>query len=252
VHLKGFALGWRVVGLTAAVLAAHAGHRSQFGNQSESAARAQIRTNLQNEKLAGARQAFVRDLRARSAVRILLKPPLVYRAAVNVTGARTRGPANAPVTIVEFSDYHCPFCKRAEETVAQILSRYGDRVKLVFKDFPIDQLHPQARRAHEGARCAADQARFWEYHTLLFEGPPQSTSDQLLGAAKRAGVDVPRVEQCLGRGTHKAAVQQDVDEGVKLGVAATPTSFVNGRPLSGAQPLETFVQLIDDELATAR
>jgi protein-disulfide isomerase len=175
----------------------------------------------------------------------------VYRAAVNVTGARILGPADAPVTIVEFSDYHCPFCKRAEETVEQLLARYGDRIRVVFKDFPIGQLHPQAAKAHEAARCAADQGKFWEYHKLLFAGSPQTTTDQLTGIAQRAGMDMSRFEPCLGQAMHRAAVQQDVDEGTKLGVAATPTFFINGRPIAGAQPLETFVRVIDDELATA-
>jgi protein-disulfide isomerase len=230
----------------------YAGHRNQFGNQPEPAARAQIRTTLQNEKLAGARQAFIRSLRTRSAVKILLRPPVVYRAAVNMAGARTLGPSNAPVTIVEFSDYHCPFCKRAEETVAQILAQYGDRVQLVFKDFPIDQLHPQSGKAHEAARCAADQGKFWEYHKLLFAGTPQTTADQLRGVAQRAGMDLSRFEPCLMQGTHKAAVRQDVDEGAKLGVAATPTFFINGRPVAGAQPLEAFIRFIDDELAAVQ
>ena len=226
-------------------------NKSQFANQSEPAARAQIRSNLQNEKLNVARQAFVRSLRSQSAVKVLLKPPLVYRAPVTAAGARSLGRDDAPVTVIEFSDYHCPFCKRAEDTVAQILARYGDRVRLVFKDFPIDQLHPQSRRAHEAARCAAEQSRFWEYHKLLFAGPPQASPDQLKTLAERAGIDVGRFERCLADGGHKADIQHDVDEGVALGVNATPTFFINGRPLSGAQPLETFVRLIDDELVAA-
>jgi protein-disulfide isomerase len=226
-------------------------NKPQFVSQGEQAARAQIRATLQNEKLNAARQAFLRSLRSQSSVTILLKPPLVYRAPITVAGARSLGRADAPVTVIEFSDYHCPFCKRAEETVAQIRARYGDRVRLVFKDFPIDQLHPQSRRAHEAARCAAEQSRFWEYHALLFAGPPQATPEQLKGLAERAGIDVATFEQCLAQGLHKAAIQKDVDEGVALGVAATPTFFINGRPLSGAQPLETFVRLIDDELAAA-
>jgi len=223
-------------------------NKAQFKNQSVSAVLGQIRTSLQNERLATRRQAFVQSLRAQAKVTILLKPPLVYRANVNIAGARVLGPGQAPVTIVEFSDYHCPFCRRAEETLAKILSRYGDKVKLVFKDFPIDQLHPQARKVHEAARCAADQSKFWEYHRLLFAGTPQATPDQLKASAERAGLDLSAFDECFSQGKHQAAVQQEIDEGWSLGVDATPTFFINGRPVSGAQPLDHFIELIDDEL----
>jgi protein-disulfide isomerase len=223
-------------------------NKAQFKNQDESAVRSQIRAGLQNEKLAVNRQAFLQSLRTRANVTILLKPPVVYRAEVNLAGARSLGPVGAPVTLVEFSDYHCPFCKRVEETVAQILSRYGNKVKFVFKDFPIDQLHPQARKAHEAARCAADQAKFWEYHKLLFDGAPESTPDQLKASAEQAGLDVSAFNQCISQGKHQIAIQKEVDEGWSLGVNSTPTFFINGRPLSGALPIQNFIQLIDDEL----
>jgi protein-disulfide isomerase len=222
-------------------------NRAQLKNQDEAVVRGQIRAVLQNEKLAIRRRAFLQSLREPAKVAVLLKPPLVYRASVGTDGARSLGP-DAPVTIVEFADYHCPFCKRAEETVALILSRYGDKVRLVFKDLPIDQLHPQARKAHEAARCAADQSRFWEYHRLLFAGTPKATPAELKASAEQVGLDLSAFDQCVAEGKHQAAVQKEIDEGWSLGVSATPTFFINGRPLSGALPIQTFVQLIDDEL----
>jgi protein-disulfide isomerase len=224
-------------------------NKAQFRNQDEAVSRGQIRAALQNEKLMARRLAFLQSLRNQGKVRVLLRAPLVYRAPVVADGSRGLGPSDAAVTIVEFTDFHCPFCKRAEETVAQILARYGNKVRLVFKDFPIDQLHPQARKAHEAARCSADQARFWEYHKLLFAGTPKATPAELKASAEQAGLDLSAFDQCVAQGTHQATVQKEIDEGWSLGVTATPTFFINGRPLSGAQPLQNFTQIIDDELA---
>jgi protein-disulfide isomerase len=153
------------------------------------------------------------------------------------------------VTLVEFSDFHCPFCKRARATLKQILKQYPGKVRHVFRDFPVDGLHPQARRAAEAARCARDQGKFWEYHDALFAGPPRATPDDLRRYAEQIALDVPAFERCVAAGTHRAAVQRDYEDGVRLGVAGTPAFFINGRLLSGAQPLEAFVRVIEAELA---
>src|SRR5262245_2404798 len=125
--------------------------------------REQVRSRLQSQKIAAQREAFVKTLRSQAKVAVYLTPPPVNRIKVNVDGAPFVGASVAPVTIVEFSDFHCPFCQRAEDTIGQILSRYGDRVRLIWRDYPIDNLHPQARKAHEAARCASDQGKFWPY-----------------------------------------------------------------------------------------
>jgi protein-disulfide isomerase len=212
------------------------------------ARREQVRSRLQGQKLAAQREAFVKALRSRAKVAVYLTPPPVHRVEVNVDGTRSIGAAGAPVTIVEFSDFHCPFCQRAEDTVAQVLSRYGDRVRLVWRDYPIDSLHPQARKAHEAARCAADQGKFWPYQKALFAGPPKPP-DQLPAVARDTGLDTASFTACVASGKHEAAVQKDVEEGKRLEVTGTPTFFINGRVLTGAQPLEAFVRVIDDELA---
>jgi protein-disulfide isomerase len=116
----------------------------------------QIRAHLQKQKLVARREAFVQSLRSQANVVVHLKAPAVLRAEVGVDGAPFKGSATAPVTIVEFSDFHCPFCKRVLPTLGQLESQYGDKVKLVFRDYPIDNLHPAARKAHEAARCAND------------------------------------------------------------------------------------------------
>ena len=226
-------------------------NKAQFKGDLEQS-REQIRPGLQNQKIQAQRNAFIQDLKAKAKVAINLPAPDVQRFDVSIAGAPSKGPANAPVTLVEFSDFHCPFCKQLEDnnTLTQILSKYGDQVKFVWIDYPIDQLHPQARKAHEAARCAGDQGKFWEYHRALYTGGPK-TGAQLKTAAQQAGLDTTSFDACFSSGKYEAAVQKDVDQGKRLSVTGTPTFFVNGRPLIGAQPLDAFTRLIDDEVARA-
>jgi len=218
----------------------------------ESKLREQIRSHLQNQKLGARREAFLQTLRSQAKIVMNLKPPPVLRVDIKVEGAPSKGKAKAPVTIVEFSDFHCPFCRRVLPTLDQIESRYGDKVRLVFRDFPIDNLHPGARKGHEAARCANEQGRFWPYHDKLFANAPKASSEDLNGYAKEVGLDVAAFEQCLNSGKYRAAVQQDIEEGKRVGVTGTPAFFINGRLIAGAQPLNVFTRVIDDELARAK
>jgi protein-disulfide isomerase len=215
----------------------------------EAAVREQLRARLQQQKLAARRAAFVESLRARAKVLVNLEPPPVVRVEIPIDAAPVRGAAEAPVTLVEFSDFQCPFCKGVQATLAGLLKQYPGKVKLVYRDFPIDALHPQARRAAEAARCAQDQGKFWEYHDLLFAEAPKAAPEDLQRYAEQSGLDLAAFERCLSDNVHRAAVQRDLDEGTRLGVTGTPAFFINGRPLSGAQPLEAFVRVIDEELA---
>jgi protein-disulfide isomerase len=210
--------------------------------------RQQVRARLQQQKLLARRDEFVESLRAKSNVVVKLAPPPVIRMDVATQGAPVRGPADAPVTLVEFSDFQCPFCKQSQATLKQILARYPGKVKLVYRDFPLDQLHPDARAAAEAARCAGDQGKFWEYHDIVYAHAPQEGPDALRGYAQQAGLDVAAFDRCVSSGTHRAGVQQDVEAGTKLGITGTPAFFVNGRPVLGAQPLEAFARVIDEEL----
>lgn len=215
----------------------------------EATVREQIRTYLQNQKLKTRREAFVQSLRAQAKVVVHLKAPEVFRAQVPVEGAPFKGAATAAVTIVEFQDFHCPFCQRVQPTLNELLTRYNGKVKLVFRDYPIDSLHPQARKAHEAARCANEQGKFWAYHDKLYASHASASPDDLKGYAQAVGLDLPAFEQCVRSEKYQAAVQQDVDTGTRLGVNGTPAFFINGRLLSGAQPIESFVSVIEDELA---
>jgi protein-disulfide isomerase len=214
----------------------------------EASVRENLRAHLQQQKLVTRRQRFVESLRSQSKVVVRLQAPPVVRVAVSSEGAPIRGAKEAPVTLVEFSDFHCPFCNRAQATLKQVLERYPGKVRLVYRDFPLDALHPQARPAAEAARCANDQGKFWDYHDVLYANTPRGTPADLRRYAEQVKLDVPKFEQCVSSGVHKAAVQRDIEEGKRLGVTGTPAFFVNGRQMDGAQPLDAFVRVIEEEL----
>jgi protein-disulfide isomerase len=214
----------------------------------EASLRENIRAHLQQQKLFARRRAFVESLRSQSKVVVNLEAPPVTRVAVSTDGAPVRGATDAAVTVVEFSDFQCPFCKRVEPTLKQVLERYPGKVKLVYRDFPLEGLHPQARAAAEAARCAKDQGKFWEYHDALYTNTLRGDPGEFRRYAEQVGLDVPKFEQCVSSRAHRAGVQGDMEEGSRLGVTGTPSFFVNGRPLHGAQPLEAFVRVIEEEL----
>lgn len=214
--------------------------------------RARLRAHLAEQFSQMRREALVARLRAAAQVEIGLQAPPVFRVTLNLAGAPVKGASTAPVTLVKFEDFHCPFCKEAQRTLAELLTRYGDRLRIVHKDYPIDSLHPLARRGHVAARCAHEQGKFWAYHDALYEGMPKAAPEDLTTFAKRSGLDLRRFDDCLASGKYAAAVDQDIDEGTVAGVSGTPAFFINGRFLSGAQPLEIFVRLIEEELAPRR
>jgi protein-disulfide isomerase len=153
--------------------------------------------------------------------------------------------------MVKFEDFHCPFCAKIQPVFAELLSRYDGKLRIVHRDFPIDSLHPAARKVHEAARCANEQGKFWAYHDVVYANAPKAEPADLKFYAKTVGLDVQAFEQCLSGGKFKTAVQKDVDEAMALGITGTPAFFINGRELSGAQPIEQFIRIIDEELARA-
>jgi protein-disulfide isomerase len=218
----------------------------QGGDQAE--LKLKVWDYLRNQKVTEQRQTYVQSLRAQSAVAVYLKPPDSARVPVSADKGFVRGAKDAPVTIVEFSDFQCPFCKSASTTVKQLVERYPGKVKWVFRDFPIPNLHPAAPKAHEAARCAAEQGKFWEYHDVLFEKSPRQAPEELKQYAKDLNLDTTAFAACLDSGKHEAQVNEDMNEGAQLGITGTPTYFINGRQLVGAQPATTFQRIIDSEL----
>jgi len=210
----------------------------------------QIRQYLTQQNTQARGQAYIAELRNAAKVAVSLPSPPVRRIPVHYEGAPIRGDVNAPVTIVEFSDFHCPFCKRVQPTLLELLAKYPGKVRIAYKDLPLDSLHPQAKRASEAARCARDQGKFWEYHDKIYAGGSDSSAENLRSMATAVGLDVAKFESCLAAGTHRPGIQTDLTQAAQLGLNGTPAFFINGRALSGAQPLEAFVEIIDSELRT--
>jgi protein-disulfide isomerase len=207
-----------------------------------------IRTYLVQERLQSARQQFVDRLKSKTSVRVTLEPP---RQNVSAANGSAKGPATAPVQIIEFSDFQCPFCQRAHPTIQQVLDKYGDRVQLVYRHFPLPG-HPNARPAAEASECAAEQGKFWPYHDKLFASPSQLGNADLKKHAAQLGLDTSKFDACVDSRKYKAQVETDAQAGEQAGVNGTPAFFINGRMLSGAQPFDAFKRIIDDELSLKR
>jgi protein-disulfide isomerase len=201
---------------------------------------------VQQQKAQGALTAYFDTLMKEANVEILLPeyaPPKVEVAA----DGPSKGPANAPVTIVEFSDFECPFCVRAEETVKQVMDAYPNQVRLVYRDYPLPN-HAQAPKAAEAAHCAGDQGKYWDMHSRLFAAGGKLEVGSLKSYAKELGLDTAKFDTCLDSGEKASVVEGHKKAGEEAGVSGTPAFFVNGQLISGAQPLEAFKKVIDREL----
>ena len=221
-------------------------NKDRFAGQTRADALARIRDVVGERTKAERRTAYEKELRGAARVAVRLEAP---RVAVSVpAGAPSTGPAGAPVTIVEFTDYQCPYCHRAQGVVDQVLQRYSGKVRFVHLDFPLDG-HPGAIPAARAARCAEEQGKFWEYHRSLMTAPGTLDEPDLKGRASTLGLDASSFGTCLSSGRHDTAIQASLRQGEELGVTGTPAYFVNGRMLSGARPVESFIELIDTELA---
>jgi protein-disulfide isomerase len=207
--------------------------------------RPQVYNYLQQTKLNEARRAYLKGLREKAQVKVFLTPPIVQ---VSAEGAPFKGPKDAPITIVEFSDFQCSYCKRVLPVLQQVMEGYTGKIKLVFRDFPILSIHPHAQKAAEAAHCAGEQGKFWEYHDLLFEKQDAIPTMNYVEHAQALGLETTAFQACLEAKRYQETVERNYADGVKAGVSGTPAFFINGRPLSGAQPLEAFKTVIDDEL----
>jgi len=193
------------------------------------------------------------------------QPTPAQPVAISIEGAPALGSKNAKVTVVEFSDYQCPFCARySQNTLPTIMKEYVDagKVKYVLRDFPIPALHPQAPKSHEAAHCAGEQGKYWDMHHRLFGDLRGQDTEKLTAHARALKLDAKKFEQCLSSGRHAATVQKAVEEGQRVGVRGTPTFFVGvsedgravqaTRMLRGAQPYERFKEVIDTALSDAQ
>jgi protein-disulfide isomerase len=143
------------------------------------------------------------------------------------------GPEDAPVTLVEYGDYECPYCGMAYPIVKSIQARLGDKLRFVFRNFPLREAHPHAEHAAEGAESAGAQGKFWEMHDMIFENQDALEDEDLLAYAEAIGTDSKRVAEDLANGTYVKRVRDDFRSGVRSGVNGTPTFFVNGERYNG-------------------
>ena len=209
----------------------------------------QLQANLKAIETRQARQDYADSLRASADVTVLLKQP---RVEVAFDRGRLRGDPNAVVTIVEFADYQCPYCKQTEATLNDLLRKYPDQVKIAFRDFPLGSIHSYAEKAAEASRCAGKQGKFWEYHDALFASQAKLDQAQLKAIAQTLALDEKSFQACLTSGEYKAQILRDQEEGRKAGISSTPGFFINGIAVAGAQAETAFQKIIDDELEAAK
>ena len=175
--------------------------------------------------------------------------PQFVRYDVASEGFPSLGPADAPITIIEFSDYQCPYCRKWHEQVYQsLLNTYPGKIKLVYRHLPLTSIHPDAFPAAEASMCAGEQNAYWQFHDKLF-GSDSLGNDVYIQYAQEIGLDMTAFEACITDHKYQDEVQADSDFAINLGVRSTPTFFINGLAVVGAQPLDVFKQIIDKELA---
>jgi len=220
--------------------------KEQLGNRALADIKLQLTSTLMRVKTAKAREDFIDTLRKKALIVWLLDQPRV-RAEPDLS--RLRGNPGARVTIVEFSDFECPYCGRIQDTLHQILTKYEGRVRLSFRDYPITKLHPKAQTAAQAARCAGEQGKFWEYHDLLFKSQTKLDAPELEEHARVLALNTADFSACLSSGRTQQGINRDVREGSLAGVSGTPGFIINGIFISGAQSLSVFEKVIDEELA---
>jgi protein-disulfide isomerase len=193
-----------------------------------------------------AQQVLYDELKTKFEVDYLLDP---YRIEIaDATGRPTKGPANATVTLVEYSDFECPYCRQVVPSLQQVLGKYGDKIRVEYRQFPLSSIHPSAMGAAHASLCANDQGKFWEMHDLMFEEQKELAVPQLKEKAGRLGLDQAAFDACMDSNKYAQVIQEDLQTGSEAGVSGTPAMFINGRPLSGAVDAATLSQIIDEEL----
>ncbi len=222
-------------------------NKSRVGTKTKDQLLPDIINFLKNQKTQEIQKTYHQGLRTKYKVQVLLEPP---RVNVAVDDDPAKGPADAPITIVEFSDFQCPYCSRAEGTLKQVLDKYKDKVRFVYRDLPL-AMHTNAQKASEAAQCAHDQGKFWDYHDALYSDQSKLGLTDLEATATRLGLDADKFKSCLNSGKFADEVRKDMEDAQKAGVSSTPFFFINGIPVVGAQGYQAFVDVIDRELARA-
>jgi len=220
---------------------------SRTGGRSLDELKSQIADLLRTERKTAAEASLQKRLNKERNVVVNYEP---YRLSFENAGAPTIGKESAPVTLVEFSDFQCPFCNRFAPTLKQVQQKYGDQVRIVYRQYPIPSLHPFAFKAAEASLCANEQGKFWALHDSMFGDQSKLSVSDLKQKAVSLGMDGKKFNTCLDTGRYVEQVQKDMQEGMKIGISGTPAVFINGIELKGgAVPFNTVAAAIDQELA---
>ena len=205
----------------------------------------QIESFLRKQVVSKRREELFSKLESQAGgMKIFIEPPRIQVAA---DGSNATGPKSAPVTIVEFSDFQCPYCRRAEESLVAVRKEYGDKIRTIYRDYPLP-IHEHAMKAAEAGRCAEEQGKFWPFHDAMFADQSKLDDSGLKATAAKLGLDTKKFNDCLDHDKYADAIKQDQVYGTQLGVHGTPAFFINGRFLDGAQPPHAFEDVINDEL----
>jgi protein-disulfide isomerase len=231
----------------AEIAAAYERSRSQLVGLPEFEAMEQIRENLARRRRAEAYRSFVEDLRKRAEVQIFLEPDARLTVAVDPGADPIRGPADSPITIIEFADFECPHSRKAQGALQRLLGENPDKVRLVFKHFPLPS-HPSAFLAARASLCAQEQGRFWEYHDALFSATPPFSRPDLQVLAERIGLERKRFADCLSSDRHSDRISEHVRSAQAAGVTGTPTFVVNGRIYRGALPYDDWDSIVRQQM----
>jgi protein-disulfide isomerase len=222
-------------------------HKAQIPpGQSFDELKPRIKQAVKQQKLRDNMGKMLEDLKSKHNVQVALQPPELPRVEVEAKGP-SRGPNDAKVTIVEFSDFQCPYCGKEYPVIEKVMKDYDGKVRLVFRHYPLD-FHEHAEKAAEAAACAQDQGKFWELHDKMFTNQAKLAVDDLKSYAKAMGLDAGKFDKCLDSGEKKSLVEDDQKAGSAAGVNGTPAFFINGVFINGAQPYEQIKQTIDREL----
>lgn len=217
--------------------------KSRLGGQTLDQVKGRIIAQLSSSNRQEAYNEYVGKLKKDAKIEVKMERP---RVEVSVDDDPSRGKKDGKITMIEFTDYQCPFCHRARATINQILDTYSE-VHYVQRDFPLS-FHKDSPKAHEAANCAGEQDKYFEYSKLLWDNQRSLKVDSLKEYAQQAGLDTAKFNECLDSGKFAAEVQKDIQDGTKAGVSGTPAYFINGIFISGAQPFENFAEIIDEEL----
>jgi len=216
-------------------------------NQPFEAVREQIIAHLRQLRFEKAKAAYMQSLRSQANVVITLPAP---KAEIALKDTPVRGVPGAPVTVVEFADYECPYCQQVNPDLKKLEAEYKGKVAFAYKDTPLPS-HPHAQKASEAAHCAGVQGKYWEYHDLLFASKQYEIPD-LKQDARKLNLDGAAFDKCLDSGEQARAIKAHLAEAEKLGLSGTPSFFINGRFLSGAVDYATLHSVVEHELAAAR